>query len=251
MKLKLALMLALVLAPQSSGSNPVVELLKQGQFVFGSMVSTRTEAGGAKMGADPNLDFVFYDLEHSDFDIAGLQAFIKGLRSTGARKAVLVRIPPIGNEPATAELHVAQALDAGADGIVFPHIQNRQQAEWTVQWLSKSKRGLWPANPNGGLVSYLMIEDREAVDHAREIVGTKGPTMFAPGQSSLGEAYNRDTKAVEAAIQTILASCKEFKTTCAKLASDADIETRVHEGFHVLMANGDALVKGRKLAGRN
>src|SRR6185369_1648673 len=115
----------------------------------------------------------------------GLQTFIKGLRSTGARKAVLVRIPPIGNEPAKAEQHVAQALDAGADGIVFPHIQNKQQAEWTVQWLSKSKRGLWTHSSNGELVSYLMIEAKDAVEHAREIVGTKGPTMFAPGQSSL------------------------------------------------------------------
>ena len=51
-------------------------------------------------------------------------------------------------------------------------------------------------------------------------------------------------------MQTILSACKEAKVTCAKLASDADIEQRVSEGFRVLMANGDALVKGRKAAGR-
>ena len=74
--------------------------------------------------------------------------------------------------------------------------------------------------------------------------------MFAPGQGSLGQAYGRDEKAVESAIQTILTACKETKTVCAKLASDADIEQRIKEGFRVLLAPSDAIARGRKLAGR-
>jgi 4-hydroxy-2-oxoheptanedioate aldolase len=249
----LALCVALWIDAQPARSNPIVELLKQGKAVFGSMVAAadRTEAGGTRMGADPNLDFVFYDLERN-FDIAALKTFLKGVRSasTGSGKAVLVRIPPIGTEPDKAAERVAQALEAGADGIVFPHVENKQQAEMAVRWLGRSSRGLWPQSPDGQLVGYFMIEDRQAVEHAKEIISTKGATMFAPGQGSLSQAYNGDAKAVESAVQSILSACKEAKVTCAKLASDADIERRIAEGFRLLMASGDALVKGRKAAGR-
>jgi 4-hydroxy-2-oxoheptanedioate aldolase len=234
---------------QRPRTNAIIDLLKQGKVVFGSMVPDRTEAGGAKMGSDANLDFVFYDMERN-YDMAVLKSFMKGFRATGGNKALLVRIPPIGTEPAKAEARVAEILDAGADGIVFPHIENRQQAELAAQWLGRSRRGLWPQRPDGQIVGYLMIEDRDAVEHAREIIGTKGVTMFAPGQGSLGQAYNGDAAAVENAVQTILKTCKEMSVTCAKLATAADIEQRVNQGFRVSMANGEALVQGRKAAGR-
>ena len=71
------------------------------------MVPDRTEAGGAKMAQDPNLDFVFYDMERN-YDIPALKTFMKGLRSA-SNKTLLVRIPPIGAEPpaplADAEHH--------------------------------------------------------------------------------------------------------------------------------------------------
>ncbi len=244
-----ALVLALLigmLPSEQSGGNPVVSLLKQGKTVFGSMVPDRTEAGGARMGQDGNLDFVFYDMERA-YDLPAMKAFMKGLQG---RKALLVRIPPIGTEPDKAASRVAEILDAGADGIVFPHIMDKRMAESAVSWLAKSKRAVWPLNPSGEVVGYFMIEDKEAVEHAREIIATKGATMFAPGQSSLGQTYNGDARAVEAAVQTILSSCKELRVVCAKLASDSDMEKRVTEGFRVLMASGEALVKGRKLAGR-
>jgi len=233
---------------QFNKTSALVDVLKQGKIAFGSMVPDRTEAGGAKMAQDPNLDFVFYDMERN-YDIPALKAFMKGLRSTG-NKTLLVRIPPIGAEPEKADARVAELLEAGADGIVFPHIENKRQAELAVQWLSRSSRGLYPQKADGQIVGYLMIEDRDAVEHAKEIVGTKGATMFAPGQSSLGQAYGRDEKAVESAIQTILSACKDMKANCAKLASDADIEQRIKEGFRVLMAPSDVIARGRKIAGR-
>jgi 4-hydroxy-2-oxoheptanedioate aldolase len=236
------------LQAQSNKATALVEALRQGKIAFGSMVPDRTEAGGAKMAQDANLDFVFYDMERN-YDIPALKIFMKGLRSA-ANKTLLVRIPPIGTEPDKAEARVAELLDVGADGIVFPHIENKRQAELAVQWLGRSSRGLYPQKADGQIVGYLMIEDRDAVDHAKEIVGTKGATMFAPGQSSLGQAYGRNEKAVESAIQTILSACKEMKANCAKLASDTDIEQRIKEGFRVLMAPSDVIARGRKLAGR-
>lgn len=247
--LALTFVCSVALRAQSRNGNPVVALLQQGKAVFGSMVSDKSEAAGARMAQDGNLDFVFYDMERT-YDLPAMKAFLKGLSSTPNRKALLVRIPPIGTEPEKAEVRVAEILEAGADGVVFPHIMNRKQVDLAVQWLGKSRRGVWPLHPAGEIVGYFMIEDRESVEQAKDIVSAKGATMFAPGQGSLGQAYGGDAKAVETAVQAILSSCKEFKAVCAKLATDADIEKRVTEGFRVLLASGDALLKGRKLAGR-
>src|SRR5262245_5171083 len=82
---------------QSTKTTALIDVLKQGKTAFGSMVPDRTEAGGAKMAQDPNLDFVFFDMEHN-YDIPALEGFMKGLRST-SNKTLLVRIPPIGTEP--------------------------------------------------------------------------------------------------------------------------------------------------------
>jgi len=242
------LMTATTAFGQQTPGNAVVDLLKQGQTVFGSMVSDKSEAGTLAMSRDPMLDFVFYDMERN-YDLPTLLAFMKSFRAGGRTKAILVRIPPIGSEPDRARARVAELVTAGADGIVFPHVQNKQQAELIVEWLNQTSRGLWPMRADGSLVAYLMIEDREAVEHAAEIISTKGPTMFAPGQSSLGETYKGDGQAVETAIQTILSACKRANAVCAKLATN-DIEQRIQQGFRVLMANGDALARGRKLAGR-
>src|SRR5262245_40215803 len=122
---------------QSSRGNLVVDLLKQGKSVFGSMASDRTEAGALRMAEDANVDFVFYDMERN-YDLANLQTFLKAFRTKAQNKGVLVRIPPIGSDPEKARERVTELVAVGADGIVFPHIQDKRQAEQAVQWLNQS-----------------------------------------------------------------------------------------------------------------
>ena len=64
-----------------------------------------------------------------------------------------------------------------------------------------------------------------------------------------------DTEAWEAAIQQVLAACKEFKVACGYPANASDIEMRMKQGFSVfVMSWGDAgfeaVSVGRKAAGR-
>ena len=75
-------------------------------------------------------------------------------------------------------------------------------------------------------------------------------TTDASGQRMLDEA------AWEAAIQQVLAACKEFNVPCGYPASANDIEMRMKQGFSVFVMNwGDAGFKtvdmGRRLSGRS
>ena len=74
----------------------MLSVLDRSQVAFGSMVSDRTEAGGAALGADARVDFAFYDMERR-YDLAELQAFMRGFRGGGTGKTLLVRIAPIAN----------------------------------------------------------------------------------------------------------------------------------------------------------
>ena len=67
---------------QSNKTTATVDVLKQGKTAFGSMVPDRTEAGGAKMAQDPNLDFVFFDMERN-YDIPALKTFMKRIALDG------------------------------------------------------------------------------------------------------------------------------------------------------------------------
>jgi hypothetical protein len=84
----------------------------------------------------------------------------------------------------------------------------------------------------------------------RAILSTPGVGFGAPGQGSLRSAYGGDAAAVETAVQSILATCKELGVVCAKLVDESDVERRVREGFRVIMGPPAALEVGRRVAGR-
>jgi 2-keto-3-deoxy-L-rhamnonate aldolase RhmA len=201
-----------------------------------------------RTGKDARLDFIFYDMERN-YDLATLKTFMKGLRANGSQ-ALLVRIAPVADGREDARKRVAELLDAGVDGIVFPHIHNAADAEFAAGLLNAHSRGLWPLNPNGTLVGYFMIEDRDGVENAKAIISTPGVSIASPGQGSLRSAFNNDAAAAEGAIQTVINTCKAVNGRCAKLVNESDAEKRLQEGFKVILASGAALDRARKAAGR-
>ena len=76
-------------------------------------------------------DWMFIDMEHGPYLLDRLQATLDDLakRRTpngGPPTAPIVRIPLEGDE--NFRFAVKQVLDMGAYGVVFPHIETRQQA---------------------------------------------------------------------------------------------------------------------------
>jgi 2-keto-3-deoxy-L-rhamnonate aldolase RhmA len=235
-------------ASTRTANTALLSVLARGEVAFGSMVSDRSEAGGAAMGADARLDFAFYDMERS-YDLAALQAFMRGLRASGPSKTLLVRIAPIANGREAARQRVSELLAAGADGIVFPHVRNREDAEFAVGLLRAGGRDPWPLDPASEVLAWLMIEDREAVENMRAILSTPGVGVGGAGQGSLRSALGNDDRATETAIQSILSTCKELRVACAKLVGNDDAERRVREGFRVILGPASALEIGRRALG--
>ena len=109
----------------------------------------------------------------------------------------------------------------------------------------------WPGNPDGHLISFLLIEDQIGIDNVREIVSTPGVSAVSPGPGDLRRVYDGDMEKVEEAIQIVLAACLEFDVPCGVTAGVDDIAMRIEQGFRVfIVTQPEAVAVGMAAAGR-
>lgn len=225
--------------PQSAAKpSGILALLEAGKAAFGAFSGEKTMENAGKLAGRDDLDFVFYDMEEGAFDVEGMRDFMTALGT----RPIATRLPPIREGREQAVERARLLLEAGVDAVVFPHVEDRAQAEVAVS----SMRG-------GGrrVPGILIIEDRVGVSNAREIVSTEGVDIVFPGPGDLRRAYDGDAVAVENAIQNVLSACKEFGRVCGITAGPADIERRLKEGFRVfIVSNLDAIPIGRRAASR-
>jgi 4-hydroxy-2-oxoheptanedioate aldolase len=215
-----------------------VESLRSGKPVFGLFLPDVTRATAEKLASDEEVDFVFYDMEEGPFDVEGMESFLHDL----AGRPMVTRLPPIRDGFAEAEERAKRLVKAGVDGVVFPHVENRAQAEHAVRSIDGGGESL-----DDGPLGILIIEDRVGVDNAAEIVSTPGVSVVIPGPGDLSRAYDGDAAAVEGAVQTVLAACRERDVICGVTAGPGDVETRVRQGFRFIIAKShDALRVGRQ-----
>jgi 4-hydroxy-2-oxoheptanedioate aldolase len=195
-----------LVAQQKIHLNPLVARLEKGELAL------------------TGRDWTFIDMEHGPYLLDRLQTT---LTEMGARKkadgqfeaAPIVRIPLEGDE--NVRFAVKQVLDMGAMGVVFPHIDTREQAVNAIRSMRyPPQRGarhpepvgvrgwgpgraasywglpvndyafghadVWPLNPDGDLFAMVMIETALGVKNASEILSVPGIGAVFIGASDLG-----------------------------------------------------------------
>ena len=205
-------------------------------------------------------------------------------------KAPNISSPDMPADPAKYVTNISRQLNVGVSTFSFVEVDNAEELRqgiaamrfksnggvrpddvgnapkyWGISEAEYRKRAdVWPLNPDGDLIVMAIIETKEGLANVREIAQVKGLSVLAPGAGTLGGVFStmvdgkrvRDDVAWEAAIQQVLAACKEFKLACAYPVTEADIETRMKQGFNVgiLQSFNDsafrAVAKGRQLSGR-
>ncbi|MDX1392768.1 MAG: aldolase/citrate lyase family protein [Gemmatimonadota bacterium] len=239
-------------AQMTEPSPSLAELLADGQVIFGIFPGEQSAAGGAEMAKLSGMDFVFYSLENGPFDLETYAAYVDamqaGLGADAPRRPMALRIPPVGDDPQGAIERAGQALEAGIDVLVVPHVQTAAHAAASVR---ASGPDAWPARADGAHLNFLIVEDREGIANVSEIVATDGVSVVFAGPGDLSRAYERDMEAVENAIQTVLAACREHDVPCGITAGVDDIGERIAQGFRVFIVTDPAAIAvGREAAGR-
>ena len=122
----------------------------------------------------------------------------------------------------------------------------------------RAKADLWPLNPDGELLLWVIVESKPGLANVRQIAATKGISVMFTGAGTLGGVFStvgpdgrrvRDDAAWEAANQQILSACKEAKLPCGYPANQNDIESRMKEGFSafIIQSFSDAGFKAVEL----
>jgi 4-hydroxy-2-oxoheptanedioate aldolase len=261
----------------------VIDLLEGREAVFG-IISGDRSLNNARSLARSSLDFIIIDMEHGPWNPETLRIFLLGMtdrQRTAANGHVqmavtpLVRVPQNGVE--MMSFVVKQALDVGAFGVMFPMIENREQALNAVSSMRYPRpldsdirephgvRGrspgiaswfwgigggayyqradVWPLNTEGDLLTIIQIETPGAVERIEEIITTPGVGVIFIGPSDLSTqmGYGDDPGApeVEQAIQTVLASCLRHDVPCAITTGAGSVENRLSQGFRMVTVGGD------------
>jgi 4-hydroxy-2-oxoheptanedioate aldolase len=195
-------------------------------------------------------------------------------------------------DPANYVTNISRQLNAGVTTLSFVEVDNAEELRLGIQAMRFTSKGgtrpedvgnapkywglkeadyrrkadVWPLNPEGELIVWAIVETKEGLANVREIAQVPGLSVLVPGAGTLGGVFSttnadgqrvRDNKAWEAAIQSVLAACKEFKVPCGYPVSETDIETRFQQGFTVgiLQSFNDgafrAIAKGRQISGRD
>lgn len=232
--------------------NDIIALLDSGQPVFGMFAPEQSAAGGVAAAENTETDFIFYSLESGPWDIPTMETFMESMAEATpegtAPHPVVLRIPPIRDDRDLAREHLAEGLAAGVDGLVLPHVESVEDVALATEAVGDR---LWPVDAAGDIVTVILIEDQVGIQRARDIVGAPGVGVAIPGPGDLRRAYEGDMEAVENAIQTVLAACKELDVPCGITAGVDDIAERLDQGFEmIIVTSPDALAVGLEASGR-
>ncbi|KAJ9608214.1 hypothetical protein H2200_007202 [Cladophialophora chaetospira] len=208
------------------------------------------------------FDWLMIDMEHSPLSAQQITAMVHStIAASAGHCSPIVRIPSHGVE------WIKWALDSGTHGIIVPMVNNKQEVD------SILKRALYP--PNGqrsfgpfrapfaelggtldmakykretapGVMMLPMIESREAVENAEEIIGTEGVDGIFIGpvdlRHSLGlEGAEGDEVEYIAALQRVLEAGRRFGKAIGILGTQEAVPQLVKMGFSfIMLAGGDA-----------
>ena len=232
------------------------ELLRGVASVIPSAVATQAVAAAG-------VDFVMVDREHGPIGRENLHAMVASTAGTDC--APLVRVPAID------EGEVKAALDAGAEGIVFPLVRTAHDAERCVSLVHYPPSGLRGWGPfvahsrlKTGLFDYLgeagprmtcclLIETAEAVEHIEAILDVPGVDLAVVAQfdlsTALGVHGQFDAPVFVEAIDTIERAATAKGVPLGGVALTAEQSASlIAKGYRVLLHGFDVLMLRSQVA---
>jgi len=242
-------------------TNKLKAALTDGRMVYGLLNSIPSPLIVEMIGY-ADYDFVILDMEHVSVNQETLENMIRAAECAGITP--LVRISSLSSET------ILRVLDAGAQGIVVPHVRDRAEAEQAVaasRYYPLGARGVSGGRTTGfgtiELASYLelanreimvvvMVEDIRGVDTIDEIVAVPGVDMVIEGavdlSQSLGVPGQVQHPSVQKAIHKIATSCKAHDVPfCAIPRLPGQFESWREQGINAFLLGDDRGVSFRAL----
>src|SRR5215468_6999276 len=208
----------------------------------------------AETMAHQGWDSLTIDLQHGVVDYQAMVAMLTAISTTPT--VPLVRVPWL--EPGI----LMKALDAGAYGVICPMINTREEAQKLVSWTHYAPRGTrsfgpvrallyggadYPQHANDTIVTFAMIETRQALDNLDSILSVEGLDAVYIGPSDLSlslgckPSFDDVEPPVAQAIDHILARAKAHGVVAGiHNGTPEGALKRVAKGFRLVTVGSDA-----------
>jgi len=225
--------------------------LKAGRPLVGTLLSLPSPEL-AEIAAGAGFDWLFLDMEHGLLGPWDVQ----GLVRAAAPCPCLVRIPE------AAEMGIRKALDAGAAGIIVPHVEAAETAAAAVRWakfppeggrsVGFSRANLYGRrlhedleNANGTTSVVAQVEHIDGVREIERIAAVAGLAAIFIGPYDLSASLNKagrfDDPEVREAIERVRTACHGRGLPVGIYSADAAGARRaLEEDYSLVCAGMDA-----------
>ncbi len=227
--------------------NPIRAVLGDDQSSIGSWLNLASPLAAEVMAA-AGYHWLAIDAEHTYYDMELIAHTIRAIECRGA--IPLVRA--WDHDPVT----IARLLDAGAWGLVFPHISTPEQAEGVVRAMRYPPAGTrsigmgrcrtmspnYREEANDLVLCIPQIEDLEGIENAEAIARVKGVDVGFLGPSDLAMSMGVEPGHPdhEAALQRFREGCRRARTPSGIPVPDgAGARRRIEEGFQFIDLSND------------
>ncbi len=208
----------------SAYPNHTKEQLAAGKIAIGMGLRLARTVDIATIAKTCGYDWLFIDMEHNSMDVDTAAQI--------AMAALPVGVTPIVRVPGKEHHHASRLLDAGAQGIVVPHVDSVEEAERAVAYCKypplghRSVMGVLPqfgyrAMPvaestplaNAQTMVIVMLETPEAIAKADAIAAVPGIDSLLIGTNDLcaemGIPGQFTDARVEDAYRKVIAACRK------------------------------------------
>lgn len=238
-------------------TNKLRTILRAGKPAIGSWIQF-AHTGVAEIMAQAGFTWLGIDLEHSTIGIESVLPLVQVIELSGC--APLVRLP--SNDPVLA----LRVMDAGAHGIIVPHVSSPEEAEQavrSVRYPPHGTRGVGLGRAHGygarfeeyvkesaeATVVVAMIEDRQGLERISEIAAVPGVDAIFIGpydlSASLGIPGQLEHQSMKEAFAAVVNA-----TRLAGIAAGIHVvhppvdrvRDRLAEGFRFIAFGGDMLL---------
>lgn len=244
-------------------NNTLKSKLNNNELTIGSWI-TIGHPSVIEVLSNVGFDWLTIDMEHTTIDYSVAQTLISTIQSKGM--AALVRVSK------NDEVYIKRVLDAGADGVIVPMINNANDARKAVEYVKyppEGKRGvgLYRAQKfglNNGFEDYkkwlkenaviiAQIEHIDAVNNIEEIISTPGIDGVIIGpydlSGSLGVPGDFNDPRVINALSKVEQACIEKNFTMGFHVIEPDsnqVKQRINSGYNFVAFSTDFFFMGRK-----
>ena len=222
--------------------NPVRESLTRGRVSIGGWLNLSSPLA-AEIMASSGLEWLTVDGEHSPFDLPLIVETFRAIENRGATPFIRTW----DHDPVS----LARLLDAGAYGIIVPHVSIPQQAEAIAKAMRYPPTGARSTGTgriaiygreyykiaNDEILVIPQIEDMEGIDNTEAIMSVEGIDVgfLGPGDLSISMGVERGSPSHEEALQKFADACKKVgKPYGIPERGLEEIKKRIDQGFQMI-----------------